>query len=979
MLGIILKKILGSNNERVLKKMHPLVDKINSLEPAAKELQDHELKAKTSEFKQRIEKGESLDELLPEAYAIVREVAHRTLNMRHFDCQLVGGIVLHRGQIAEMATGEGKTLVATLTAYLNALTGKGVHIITVNDYLAKRDRDWMGVIYEFLGLTVDVIYHDIDPLARKKAYEADITYGTNTEFGFDYLRDNMAIRQEDQVQQFHQYAIVDEVDSILIDEARTPLIISGPVEYSTHRFKELKSPVQRLVQNQTALVNKFLSQTDQLFKEEKEYEGAVKLLQAKRGAPKNKRFLKIVKEGKNKKLIERVELDYMRDKRMGELDEELYFSIDEKSHVVDLTDKGRTTLAPKDPNLFILPDLSVIDEDPNISEEERDKKRRKLEKEFSEKGEKIQNISQLLKAYSLFEKDVDYVVSDGQVLIVDEFTGRLLPGRRYSDGLHQALEAKEGVTIEGETQTLSTITIQNYFRLYDKLTGMTGTAETEAPEFMKIYKLDVVVIPTNEPVRRINYPDVIYQTKREKYRAIISEIKEMHKKGRPVLVGTVSVEVSELLSRMLPKTIKHSVLNAKRHKEEADIVANAGLAGAVTIATNMAGRGTDIKLGPGVVKCKEQCCIICEIEKSKGCSACPDQDKKGKIMKECINSDLPCGLHIVGTERHDARRIDRQLRGRCARQGDPGSSRFYLSLEDDLLRIFGSERISSIMERLDMQEGERIEHRLLTAAIERAQARVEGHNFDMRKHLLEYDDVMNKQREVIYQQRSKVLKEKSLKEEVETAIEELAEGIAQQHADEKTLPVEWNIKGLKDDVFKQFSFPLHLPPDTQEDLTYERLGELVIQQAQEVYKRKETEFGEDAIRQIEKMVYLQVIDTLWKEHLLNMDHLKEGIGLRGYAQKDPLREYQKEGYDMFLDLAGRINAEAIEKLYMVRLAKEPQPLRAAPLPSQQFVLSRGEAAEPSKGKTVKRDGKKVGRNDPCPCGSGKKYKKCCGR
>lgn len=979
MLGIILKKILGSNNERVLKKMHPLVDKINSLEPAAKELQDHELKAKTSEFKQRIEKGESLDELLPEAYAIVREVAHRTLNMRHFDCQLVGGIVLHRGQIAEMATGEGKTLVATLTAYLNALTGKGVHIITVNDYLAKRDRDWMGVIYEFLGLTVDVIYHDIDPLARKKAYEADITYGTNTEFGFDYLRDNMAIRQEDQVQQFHQYAIVDEVDSILIDEARTPLIISGPVEYSTHRFKELKSPVQRLVQNQTALVNKFLSQTDQLFKEEKEYEGAVKLLQAKRGAPKNKRFLKIVKEGKNKKLIERVELDYMRDKRMGELDEELYFSIDEKSHVVDLTDKGRTTLAPKDPNLFILPDLSVIDEDPNISEEERDKKRRKLEKEFSEKGEKIQNISQLLKAYSLFEKDVDYVVSDGQVLIVDEFTGRLLPGRRYSDGLHQALEAKEGVTIEGETQTLSTITIQNYFRLYDKLTGMTGTAETEAPEFMKIYKLDVVVIPTNEPVRRINYPDVIYQTKREKYRAIISEIKEMHKKGRPVLVGTVSVEVSELLSRMLPKTIKHSVLNAKRHKEEADIVANAGLAGAVTIATNMAGRGTDIKLGPGVVKCKEQCCIICEIEKSKGCSACPDQDKKGKKMKECINSDLPCGLHIVGTERHDARRIDRQLRGRCARQGDPGSSRFYLSLEDDLLRIFGSERISSIMERLDMQEGERIEHRLLTAAIERAQARVEGHNFDMRKHLLEYDDVMNKQREVIYQQRSKVLKEKSLKEEVETAIEELAEGIAQQHADEKTLPVEWNIKGLKDDVFKQFSFPLHLPPDTQEDLTYERLGELVIQQAQEVYKRKETEFGEDAIRQIEKMVYLQVIDTLWKEHLLNMDHLKEGIGLRGYAQKDPLREYQKEGYDMFLDLAGRINAEAIEKLYMVRLAKEPQPLRVAQLPSQQFVLSRGEAAEPSKGKTVKREGKKVGRNDPCPCGSGKKYKKCCGR
>jgi preprotein translocase subunit SecA len=977
----VIKKVIGTKNERVLKKLQPLVEEINSLEPTLEKLNDNELKAKTGEFKERIEKGESLDAILPEAFAVVREVARRTLNMRHFDCQLVGGTVLHQGKIAEMATGEGKTLVATLPAYLNALTGKGVHIITVNDYLAKRDRAWMGVIYEFLGLTVDVIYHDIDLIAKREAYEADITYGTNTEFGFDYLRDNMARVKEEQVQRPHYYAIVDEVDSILIDEARTPLIISGPVEYSTHQFKQLKSPVQRLVQSQTTFVNKLLAQAEQLFKDENEYEGAIKLLQAKRGSPKNKRFLKMAKEGKHKKLIEKVELDYIRDKRVGELDEELYFSIDEKSHVVDLTDKGREALAPQDPNLFVLPDLSVIDEDPNISDEEKNKKRRKMEKEFSDKGEKIQNISQLLKAYSLFEKDIEYVVSDGQVLIVDEFTGRLLPGRRYSDGLHQALEAKEGVTIEGETQTFATITIQNYFRLYDKLAGMTGTAETEAPEFMKIYKLEVDVIPTNEPVRRINYPDVIYQTKREKYRAIIDEIKEMHEKERPVLVGTVSVEVSELLSRMIPKTIKHSVLNAKRHQEEAEIIENAGMAGAVTIATNMAGRGTDIKLGPGVVKCKH-CCVICEVKKTKGCSACPDPDKKGEIMTEC-SADMPCGLHILGTERHDSRRIDRQLRGRCARQGDPGSSRFYLSLEDNLLRIFGSERISSIMERLDMQEGERIEHKLLTSAIERAQARVEGHNFDIRKHLLEYDDVMNKQREVIYQQRNKVLNEESLKDEVTTAIEELAEGIAQRYAEEKVPPDEWDIKGLKESVLKQFSFPLYLTPDVIEDLTYEKLLDLIERQGKEVYKRKETEFGEDALRQLEKFVYLQMIDTLWKEHLLNMDHMKEGIGLRAHAQKDPLREYQKEGYDMFTDLVNRISSEVIEKLYMVQLAQEPQQqMQPAPSGPQQFVLSRGDAeaqAQPSKGKTVKREGKKVGRNEPCPCGSGKKYKKCCGR
>ncbi len=977
MIGSLVKKIIGSKNERVLRGFQPMVHTINEQEAGMRALPDDDLRGKTVQFRERLGRGETLDELLPEAFAAVREASRRTLNMRHFDCQLIGGMVLHRGMIAEMATGEGKTLVATLPAYLNALTGKGVHIITVNDYLAKRDREWMGAIFEFLGLTVDVIYHDIEPMARKQAYLADITYGTNTEFGFDYLRDNMATRQEYQVQRPHHYAIVDEVDSILIDEARTPLIISGPVEHSTHQFKELRAPVDRLVRAQTNLVNTILSQAERLLEEEKDYEGAYKLLQAKRGSPKNKRLLKIAKEGKYKKLMERVELDYMRDKRMGELDEDLYFSIDEKSHVVDLTDKGREALAPNDPNLFILPDLSVIDEDPDLPEEDRLSKRRLIEKEFYEKGEKIQNITQLLKAYSLFEKDVDYVVSDGQVLIVDEFTGRLLPGRRYSDGLHQALEAKEDVTIEGETQTLATITIQNYFRLYQKLAGMTGTAETEAPEFMKIYKLDVVVIPTNEPVRRVNYPDVIYRTKKEKYRAIIDEIRTMHEKGRPVLVGTVSVEVSELLSRMLPRTIKHAVLNAKRHKEEAEIVANAGLAGAVTIATNMAGRGTDIKLGPGVIRCKRQCCLTCEVEKGQGCSVCPDPEKRGNKMTGC-KDDMPCGLHIIGTERHESRRIDRQLRGRCARQGDPGSSRFFLSLEDDLLRIFGSERIASIMERMEMEEGERIEHRLITSAIERAQARVEAHNFDIRKHLLEYDDVMNKQREVIYQQRSKVLSQDNLKEDIDASIEELAELIAGQYADEKIHPEDWDFKGLKDAVFKQFSFALHLPPpERTKDLRKESLTDLVVQQAREIYRRKEVDIGEAPLRTVEKMVHLQVIDTLWKEHLLMMDHLKEGIGLRGYGQRDPLREYQKEGYDLFLDLRDRIAAETVEKLFMLQLAKEPPRFKPEPAAPQHLVLSRG-GDQPPEAKTVKREGKKVGRNDPCPCGSGKKYKKCCG-
>jgi len=931
------QKIFGSRNERELKKIRPLLDRINALEPEIKKLSESQLKAKTAEFKERYGRGESLDDLLVEAYAVVRETARRVLGERHYDVQLLGGVVLHQGKITEMATGEGKTLVSTLPAYLNALTGRGVHIITVNDYLAKRDRDWMGKIYEYLGINVDVIYHDLETTSRRNAYQADITYGTNTEFGFDYLRDNMAHSFEDQVQRKHYYAIVDEVDSILVDEARTPLIISGSVEHSSNRYAEMKPLVQRLVNAQTTLVNKLIKEAEDLLNEEKEYDGGIKLLQAKRGSPKNKRFLKILKEGKYKKLVENVEMDFIRDKKLSELDEELYFAIEEKNNVVDLTDKGRHFLAPNDPEMFVLPDLIQFEEESDLDEAEKNKRRTALEKEFSDKGEKIQNVSQLLRAYSLFEKDVGYVVSDGKVLIVDEFTGRLLPGRRYSEGLHQALEAKEEVTIEGETQTFATITLQNYFRMYEKLAGMTGTAETEAPEFLKIYKLDVLVIPTNEPVRRTDYPDMIYKTRGEKYRAVIDAIVEMQAQNRPVLVGTTSVEVSETLSRMLGKKIKHSVLNAKRHKEEAEIVAHAGQPGAVTIATNMAGRGTDIKLGPGVAEAG--------------------------------------GLHIVGTERHEARRIDRQLRGRTGRQGDPGASRFYLSLEDDLLRIFGSERIATIMEKMGMEDGQPIEHPLITRAIENAQGRVEAHNFDIRKHLLDYDDVMNKQREVIYEHRNRVLRGENLREDIMEMIEEFCDELGNKYVHPDLPPSEWDLRGLQEEIFRLFAFRFSLTRQQIEELSQEKLLDLVINQTQQTYQQKEREFGEPGLRYLESICSLHAIDTLWKEHLLNLDHLKEGIGLRGYGQKNPLNEYQREGFEMFQELIQRIKEETISRLFRMRIAPEPDVIHAAP--SSQLVLSRGEGD--SKPKTVKRESKKVGRNDPCSCGSGKKYKKCCGK
>jgi preprotein translocase subunit SecA len=969
-----------------------MVEQINSLEPSVQKLSDAELRAKTGEFRGRIDRGESLDSLLFEAFAIVREAGRRTLGERHFDVQLAGGVVLHEGKIAEMATGEGKTLVATLPVYVNALSGKGVHVITVNDYLAKRDSEWMGAIYNFLGLSVGVVYHDMDHDVRKEAYTADITYGTNTEFGFDYLRDNMAIDMEGMVQREHNFAIVDEVDSILIDEARTPLIISGPVEHSTHHFKEVKGPVERLVQGQNGLVNRFISEAEKMLAGEETYEGGIRLLQVKRGAPKHKRFLTMMEEPKYKKLVDRVELDFIRDKRLDELDGELFYSIDEKSNICDLTDKGRRALSPGDPDFFVLPDLSQADEELGGTEEERIKRRRKLEREYSEKGEKIHNITQLLKAYSLFERDVEYVVSDGQVVIVDEFTGRLLPGRRYSDGLHQAIEAKEGVSIERENQTLATITIQNYFRMYEKLAGMTGTADTEAAEFNKIYKLDVVVVPTNMPLIRKSYSDVIYKTEREKFRAVANDIEELHHEGHPVLVGTVNIERSERLSGILKKRgIRHHVLNAKHHQREAEIIAQAGRKGAVTISTNMAGRGTDILLG-GNPK------FLAGLSFSEDAT---DGEKRGAFEKAAAIAAKEKeevlrqgGLHVIGTERHEARRIDNQLRGRAGRQGDPGSSRFYLSLEDDLMRIFGSERIASVMDRLGIEEDQPIEHNFITRAIENAQKKVEAHNFDIREHLLKYDDVMNKQREVIYQRRSEILNNDDLKDIAKEMMEELVDDLVEVHTDEKSYPEEWDMEGLKKEFYDHFQLLLDLDHHKLDEMTQEDLRGLMVKGAFDRYEERETEFGTPILRRLEKVIMLDSIDHFWKEHLLGIDQLKEGIGLRGYGQKDPLIEYQKEGYEMFLDTLDEIKRGTVRNLFRFSLtgAQEGEERKQKP---QRMVLTRGEipemmpqemamAAEAGAGgsgrvETVRRQGRKIGRNEPCPCGSGKKYKKCCGR
>lgn len=979
----IIKKIFGSSNERELKKLEPFVELINTEFEKLKNLTDSELQHKTEEFRERLKSGETIDDIMVEAFAVVKEACRRLVGkeweitghiwkweMVPFDCQLMGAVVLHQGKIAEMATGEGKTLAATMPLYLNALEGKSCHLITVNDYLAKRDREWMGEIYNFLGITVGCIQGGMLPEERKKEYECDITYGTNNEFGFDYLRDNMTWRAEDKVQRGHHYAIVDEVDSVLIDEARTPLIISGPVERTVNReYERLKPNVDRVAHKQNLMVNKLIAEGEQLFKNDKEKEAGIKFLMAQRGLPKNKRLMKFKKEQGITKLIEQTEGEYMKDKKLPELDEQLYYTIDEKGHTVNISDIGRDTIAPDNPDFFTLPDLSIelkeIEDNESFSPREKFVKKQELERKYAECSERSHAINQLLRAYSLFEKDVEYIIQDGKVIIVDEFTGRLMPGRRYSDGMHQAIEAKEGVAVEEETQTLATITLQNYFRMYEKLAGMTGTAETEAHEFWDIYKLEVVVLPTNKPVDRTEFPDTIYKTKREKYNAIMKEIEEMHKNGRPTLVGTISVDVSETLARVLKrKGIPHQVLNARYHQKEAEIVAYAGEPGKVTIATNMAGRGTDIKLGSGVA--------------DNG------------------------GLHIVGTERHEARRTDRQLRGRCARQGDPGSAKFYLSLEDDLMRLFGSDRIAGIMDRFGAKDNEPIEHNLVTRAIATAQKRVERYNFDIRKHLLEYDDVMNKQREAIYKIREEILQGKDISERIWESIDNTIDEIIDAHTDEKEYSENWDWEGLLAEIREVFLIDFKISTEQKHSMKIDDLREEIIKAVEIFYKNREEKFGIEIIRDMERQVMLQVMDRNWREHLYELDALKEGIGLRGYGQRDPLIEYKRESFEMFEQLLVSMDREVSRHLFGLRITRQGEE-RGAPVKAykpeaesaKESVTAQATAQEPPPPgiapgempalpqtgeriiETYKRGVEKVGRNDPCPCGSGKKFKKCC--
>jgi preprotein translocase subunit SecA len=871
MIQNFLKKIVGTKNERELKRIRPLVEQTNEQEEKMRAFSDDDLKGQTPRLKERLANGEDLDAILPEAFATVREASRRILEMRHFDSQLVGGIMLHEGKIAEMATGEGKTLVATLPVYLNALTGLGVHVVTVNDYLARRDAEWMGPLYTFLGVSVGVVVHGLDDPERKEAYGCDVTYGTNNEFGFDYLRDNMKYSIDDFVQREFNYAIVDEVDSILIDEARTPLIISGPAEESTDKYYK---------------INRIIPQ----------------------------------------------------------LKKDADFKIDEKAKSAYLTEEGVARLEKilKIENLY----------DPKYIE-------------F------LHHINQALKAHQLFTRDVDYIVKDGQVIIVDEFTGRLMPGRRFSDGLHQALEAKENVKIERENQTLATVTFQNYFRMYKKLAGMTGTADTEAMEFKKIYNLDVVVIPTNKPLIRTNYPDLVYRTEKEKFKAVVKEIEELYATGKPVLVGTLSIDKSERLSELLKrKGIPHHVLNAKIHEHEAEIVAQAGRYKAVTISTNMAGRGTDILLGGNPIflakvlaKGKDD---VESLEKALA-------EAKKTCEKEKEQVIQVGGLHILGTERHESRRIDNQLRGRSGRQGDPGSSRFYVSLEDEIMRIFGSDRISPLLGKLGMAEDMPIEHSLITKAIENAQTRVEGHNFDIRKYLLDYDNVMNKQRETIYGMRKEIINDTDIKQRVTDMVEDIVEGFVDEYAPEKVYPEEWDIASLKNRIYETFYFHIDLDHYDPKEITKAGLLDMVKNSLRSVYDGKEREFGADTLRSIEQYITLSSLDNHWKEHLLSLDHLREGIGLRGYGQKDPLREYQRESFELFLDMLDRVNFDTVQKLFAIQPARHEDAVEAVRPEAPVIFMNRGEEER------QERKSDKIGRNDPCPCGSGKKYKRCCGK
>lgn len=1010
----LFKKIVGTKNERDSKRLNPQIQRINELEVSYQALSDDELKGKTAEFQARLEQGETLDDLMCEAFATVKNTCRRLCgtqvdvcgqidvwNMIPFNVQLVGGIVLHQGRIAEMATGEGKTLMATLPVYLNALTGKNVHVITVNDYLARRDAAWMGAVYNFLGLTVGCIQNQMPPSERREEYAKNITYGTNSEFGFDYLRDKgMAFRPEDQVQREYFYAIIDEIDSILIDEARTPLIISGPAPYSSHQYAQMRPAVEGLVRRQRDLCNKLVQEARSLLDSGNEESAELLLYKVNQGMPKNKQLLHLLEDPSIRKVLEGVEsrmLTDMHKDQARELREELFFTIDEKGHDAHLTEKGCEALSPNDPEAYVLPDLisalSEIDGDDAMAEEDKLKRRQQLQDQFAEKSERIHNVDQLIRAYCSYEKDVQYVVQNNQVIIVDEFTGRLMPGRRWSDGLHQAIEAKEKVKIERETQTLATITIQNYFRMYEKLAGMTGTAETEADEFSEIYNLDVMVVPTNRPVRRVDFNDMIYKTKREKYNAVVDEIEACRKRNQPVLVGTVSVDVSEILSRILRRrNIPHTVLNAKNHQHEAEVVARAGQPGAVTIATNMAGRGTDIKLGEGVVYLDRDL-----VESSTRLEDKVDGDTLLHKLEE-----NPCGLHVIGSARHESRRIDRQLRGRAARQGDPGSSRFYVSLEDDLMRLFGSERVAKIMERLGLEEGQVLEHPWLNKSIERAQRRVEQHNFLIRKRTLEYDDVMNKQREVIYSFRSDIVGQENVRENLYDVVHD----VIINQADEV---VAAGLEEALDEFlgWVNATFPIGMKRDelAPHMKDAEALTKAVFDRVHQAYELKVRLEHEEALVSMERMIMLQAIDTHWQEYLRSMDSLRQGVGLRAYGQRDPLIEYKHEAYEMFSVLMDKIKEEIVTKMFRSATSMESMTSFLQSLPQtyvhqetsameQAAMAGRAQQAQAPSSKPspegadkamnaalhpVHREGPKVGRNDPCPCGSGKKYKKCCGQ
>ena len=997
------KKIVGSKNQRMVKKLWPVVQEINRLEEEMQSLSDDDLRAKTIEWKEQIsaiedrdERQAAMDEIMPEAFAVVKNAARRMMgnpftvcdqpmkwDMIHFDVQLIGGVALHRGMIAEMATGEGKTLVATLPVYLNALTGRGVHLVTVNDYLARRDSEWMGELYRFLGLTVGCIQNGIhDPNQRREQYAADITYGTNSEFGFDYLRDNgMAQSKANQVQRGHSYAIVDEVDSVLIDEARVPLIISGPVTSATPQYDRYKPIVDQLVKKQTLVCTEWINQAEKALKEDDLETAGHLLVKVRMGMPRNKKLARMMEEPELRRLIEKTELSLYQDPQKTALfavKEELYYTIDEKQHDADLQEKGRNFLDPDDAEAFVLPDLaeaySEIDGNLELTDQQRSEKKGELQRKMDFQAQRIHSISQLLKAYCLYERDREYVVEENKVVIIDEHTGRKMAGRRWSDGLHQAVEAKEGVKIEGETQTLATITIQNYFRLYDKLSGMTGTAETEAAEFSDIYKLEMMVIPTNRPIAREDDNDRIFKTEREKLNAVVKRIGEAHATGQPVLVGTASVDNSEKLSRLLKRAkIPHNVLNAKHHRKEAEIVARAGQPGAVTVSTNMAGRGTDIKLGPGV-------------------------------------SEMG-GLFVVGTERHESRRIDRQLRGRCARQGDPGQSAFYVSFEDSLMRNFGaSAKMTSLMEKLGMEEGEEIQHPWLNKSVETAQKRVEQLYYTRRKRILEFDDVMNQQRDVVYGYRNEILE---AEDPHPLIIEVIEEALPEKIAEYLEMDEEPDREGLLN--WLNVTFPLGLNEEEAdfENRDNEAITTWLVDRVREAYQFKNEHEDPENVKMLESHILLNAVDRLWQEHLFNMDSLREAVFLRSYGQKDPLVEYKNEAYSIFVELMGNIKHEILSNLFRsttsiegyqqflsnlrskVQTRDAGSVLGGIPQRDGSGAAVGGSITGSSTGGTVtgggsddeggvkislpvRRETRKVGRNEPCPCGSGKKYKNCCG-